>query len=92
MTIEQVLPINQILTGDCAEILKTFPSNSFDAVVTDPPFGIGFVYHGNEEVADNPTDYWVFLKPIYEECMRVLKPGGFLAIWQAQLNFKHFWE
>lgn len=27
--------------GDCLEIMKTFPDNSIDCVVTDPPYGIG---------------------------------------------------
>jgi hypothetical protein len=29
----------RILTGDCREVLKTFPDESFDCVVTDPPYG-----------------------------------------------------
>jgi len=28
--------------GDCLEVLKTLPSGSVDAVVTDPPYGIGY--------------------------------------------------
>lgn len=30
--------------GDCRELLLTLPA--FDAVVTDPPYGIGYSYHG----------------------------------------------
>ena len=33
--------INQIIHGDCFEILKTIPDSSIDAVITDPPYGIG---------------------------------------------------
>ncbi|HGM4821476.1 TPA: site-specific DNA-methyltransferase [Pseudomonas aeruginosa] len=29
--------------GDCLLVLKTFPDNSFDSVVTDPPYGIRFM-------------------------------------------------
>lgn len=29
--------------GDCLHVLKTFPDNSFDSVVTDPPYGIRFM-------------------------------------------------
>jgi site-specific DNA-methyltransferase (adenine-specific) len=36
--------------GDCLEVLKTIPDNSIDAVITDPPYGIGFM---NKEW-DNP--------------------------------------
>jgi len=31
------LPLNQILLGDCVKVLKNFPENSIDSVVTDPP-------------------------------------------------------
>lgn len=29
--------------GDCLEVLKTLPDNSVDSVVTDPPYGLGFM-------------------------------------------------
>ena len=29
-----------LLTGDCVELLQSFPDNSIDAVVTDPPYGL----------------------------------------------------
>ena len=29
--------------GDCLEVLKTIPDNSVDSIVTDPPYGIGFM-------------------------------------------------
>ena len=32
----------QIIHGDCLEVLKTLPSGSVDAVVTDPPYGVDF--------------------------------------------------
>lgn len=37
------MEINKIIQGDCLEVLKTFPDNSVDSVVTDPPYGIGFM-------------------------------------------------
>lgn len=78
--------------GDCLDVLKTLPDGSVDAVVTDPPYGIGFVYAGGKEIASDPVRYWRWLGPIYAETLRILKPGGFMAWWQAQLNFRHFWD
>jgi site-specific DNA-methyltransferase (adenine-specific) len=36
------LPINQIICGDCLEVMKTFPDKSIDLVLTDPPYGIAY--------------------------------------------------
>lgn len=56
--------------GDCLEILKTLADNSVDSVITDPPYGLGFM---NKE-----WDYDVPSVEIWKECLRVLKPGGHL--------------
>lgn len=32
----------QVIHGDCLEVLKSLPSGSVDAVVTDPPYGVAF--------------------------------------------------
>jgi len=32
--------LNKIYHGNCLDILKTFPDNSIDACVTDPPYGL----------------------------------------------------
>lgn len=40
---EMSLPINTVITGDCIEVMKTFPENSIDCIVTDPPYGLSNV-------------------------------------------------
>jgi len=64
--------INQILQGDCLEVLKSFPDNSVDSIVTDPPYGISFM--------GKKWDYDVPSVAVWEECLRVLKPGGHALI------------
>jgi site-specific DNA-methyltransferase (adenine-specific) len=32
-----------ILVGDCIEVMRTLDANSVDSIVTDPPYGIGFM-------------------------------------------------
>ena len=32
------LPLNQIICGDCVEVMKSFSDNSVDLVVTSPPY------------------------------------------------------
>jgi DNA modification methylase len=71
----------EILEGDCVDKLKDLKDNSVDAVVTDPPYGLGFM--GKEwDTFDKPrysTDgLYDFTKDWATECLRVLKPGGYL--------------
>jgi site-specific DNA-methyltransferase (adenine-specific) len=60
----------QIFHGLCEEVLKEFADNSFDSIVTDPPYGISFM--------GKKWDYEVPSVEIWRECLRVLKPGGYL--------------
>lgn len=78
--------------GNCLDLISEIPDSSIDAIVTDPPFGIGYDYNGRKDVANNPEDYIKWFKPILLEFDRVLKPGGFLAIWQSNKYFKYFWD
>ncbi|MHA1160162.1 DNA-methyltransferase [Rahnella sp. CFA14(1/10)] len=63
--------MNDILIhGDCLDVLGNMPGNSVDSIVTDPPYGIKFMR--------KTWDYDVPSLAIWEECLRVLKPGGHL--------------
>jgi len=33
-----MLPKNEIIHGDCIEVLKDFPDNSIDLIFADPPY------------------------------------------------------
>jgi hypothetical protein len=59
-----------LYAGDCLDILHELPGASVDAVVTDPPYGLGFM--GKEWDDLPPGREWA------AECLRVLKPGGHL--------------
>ncbi len=110
--------------GDCLQVLKDLPDNSIDSIVTDPPYGIGFM---NKEW-DNPKKHRELIEreqkrseerfkegksptkagfsrgvqpglPIGgakegrwfqewceewgKECLRILKPGGYLMSFSA---------
>lgn len=60
---------HNIHTGDVLTVLKTLPDNYFDAVLSDPPYGISFM--GKE------WDKGVPSAEVYAELLRVLKPGAF---------------
>lgn len=54
--------------ADCLEQLKKMPDNCIDSIVTDPPYGISFM--------GKKWDYDVPSVEIWQEALRVLKPGG----------------
>ena len=59
---------HEILLGDCLEVLRGLPDNSVDSVVTDPPYGLAFM--------GKKWDYDVPSVQVWQEVLRVLKPGG----------------
>ena len=61
-----------LLHGDCLEQMKTLEDNSVDSIVSDPPYGISFMA--------KKWDYDVPSVEVWEEAMRVLKPGGHALI------------
>lgn len=60
----------RLLNGDCLVKLQELDDNSVDSIVTDPPYGIDFM--------GKKWDYDVPSTAIWEQCFRVLKPGGYL--------------
>jgi len=66
-------------SGDSAEVLKQYPDNHFDSIVTDPPYGIEFL--GKE------WDKNTGAIEVWQECLRVLKPGGHILAFSAARTY-----
>jgi DNA modification methylase len=64
-----------VLCGDCVEILRSFPDNSIDSIVCDPPYNISFMSKSWD--SDVVYDVWA------KECFRVLKHGGHIVAFGA---------
>ena len=62
--------INQIIEGDCLEVLKTLPSEIFDLLYTNPPFGI------TNAKWDSPLKW----DKLWPEIWRVMKPRGAVVL------------
>jgi len=60
----------EIHNGDCLQVLRTLPDGSVDSCVTDPPYGLAFM--------GKRWDYDVPGVELWQEVLRVLKPGGHL--------------
>jgi DNA modification methylase len=59
-----------LLVGPMQEHLATFPDNSFDSCVCDPPYELGFMGKGWD------SSGVAFSKDTWAHMLRVLKPGG----------------
>ena len=62
----------KIIQGDCLDVMKTLETNSVDSIVSDPPYGISFM--------GKKWDYDIPSVEVWQECLRVLKPGGHILI------------
>lgn len=70
---------HEIVTGDVLEVLRTLPSDSFDGLLTDPPYGLKFM--------NKAWDYDVPSVEVWRECFRVLKPGAPLLSFGGSRTF-----
>ncbi len=74
--------LDQIICGDSEVVLKDVPDESVDCMATDPPYGL------TNPGAKNATggfmgkswDKSVPSVAIWEECLRVMKPGAFALV------------
>ena len=86
------LPRNQILAGDCVEVMNGLPEASVDLVFADPPYNLqlkGELHRPDNSKVDAVDDHWdqfssfdaydLFTREWLEAAQRVLKPNG--AIW-----------
>ena len=56
-----ILPLNQILPGNCIELLKSFPENSVDLIFADPPYNLQLnkeLYRPNMTKVNAVNDGW----------------------------------
>ena len=88
-----VLPLGQILTGDCIAAMRSLPSASVDLVFADPPYNLqlgGDLSRPDGSAVDAVTDDWDkfdsfatydrFTREWLAEARRVLKPTGSLWV------------
>jgi len=92
-----------LLEGDCFELMATLEPDSIDAIVTDPPYGIGQLVSerwddagmvrvaragGERLTASEAFEAWC--REWGEGCFRVLKPGGHLLAFSSPRTVHRF--
>ncbi len=86
------LPLNQIVKGNCVEVLNALPERSVDLIFADPPYNLQLqneLHRPNMTKVDAVDDLWdqfdsfaaydQFTEAWLAACQRVLKPNG--TIW-----------
>ncbi|HKZ70010.1 MAG TPA: site-specific DNA-methyltransferase, partial [Anaerolineales bacterium] len=89
---DQKLPLDQIIQGDCVQILNTLPEKSIDLIFADPPYNLQLsqeLWRPNMTKVDAVNDEWdkfggfaeydLFTRDWLTACRRVLKDTG--TIW-----------
>jgi site-specific DNA-methyltransferase (adenine-specific) len=92
-TLNKILPIDQIIQGDCVEVLNSLPEKSIDLIFADPPYNLQLqndLYRPNMTKVDAVDDQWdkfasfddydKFSREWLTACRRVLKDTGTLWV------------
>ncbi len=90
---EQNLPLDQIIQGDCVEVLNSFPEKCIDLIFADPPYNLQLqqeLWRPNMtkvEAVNDPWDrfsdfqaYDEFSRRWLAACRRVLKDTGTICV------------
>ena len=102
-TLEFETILGRLYRGDSYELLKTMKNDLVDLVFADPPFNLSKLYPSkiNDNLKTEKYIHWC--QEWLKECIRVLKPGGALFLWnlpkwnaslttflEGSLTFKHW--
>lgn len=73
--------LGALFDGDCLNVLPDVKDDCVDTVFADPPFNLGKVYgrKGNDSLDEDAYLNWCH--SWIDECLRVLKPGGALFLY-----------
>lgn len=71
--------IDTIIHADVLDGLATIPDDTVSLVTTSPPYNVGIKY-GDHNDEMNHQEYLNWMKKVWAECYRVLRPGGRLCV------------
>ncbi|EAA7555039.1 site-specific DNA-methyltransferase [Salmonella enterica] len=93
----------ELYNGDCLKVSKNIDADSVDMIFADPPFNLDKLYPSKMNDNLKEEEYIKWTHDWLNECIRILKPGGSLFLWNlpvwnskianflhGRLNFKHW--
>src|SRR5579863_939798 len=97
--------LGAVYNTDCMKLLAILKDASIDTVFADPPFNLAKDYGNGKDKDDlDSSDYLKWCYSWVDECVRVLKPGGSMFVYnlpqwafhvavhleQKQMKFRHW--
>ncbi len=73
--------LGKLYQGNCLELMQNMDSDSIDLIFADPPFNLKKLYPSKIDDNLKEDQYVRWCEKWAEECIRILKPGGSLFIW-----------
>src|SRR4051812_15325123 len=73
--------LGKLYEADCMEVLPTLAAESVDTVFADPPFNLNKNYGTRRSDRRPDEEYLSWCREWLAECVRVLKPGGSLFLY-----------
>jgi DNA modification methylase len=74
--LQQPVPVNTVLHGDCIQIMHSLPGSSVDFILTDPPYLVNYRDRDGRSIQNDSNAAWP--KPAFVQTYRVLKQDRFL--------------
>ena len=81
--------INQIIHGDCLEVMRQIPSDSVDITFADPPFNLKKKYNTYEDHKDEDA-YLDWCREWLFEMVRITKPSGSIFVHNIPKWLTHY--
>ena len=91
-TVNPCSAADRLIVGDARD-MRDVDDNSVALVVTSPPYFAGKEYEvalGEGAIPENYLEYLAMLRDVFAECVRVLEPGGRIAVNVANLGRKPY--
>ncbi len=81
--------LNSIIVGDAVRVMRLLPEESIHLIVTSPPYNVGRPYDSYND--QRPVqEFFLWLQSVWEECHRLLVPGGKIAVVIRPLYSDHY--
>ncbi|MBT9332007.1 DNA methyltransferase [Paracidobacterium acidisoli] len=87
-TIQQQLPLNTILKGNCIEKMHEMPANSVDFILTDPPYLVNYRDRDGRSIQNDTSSEW--LKPAMAEAHHTLKQNRLMLCFYGWTKVDEF--